>query len=625
MSTLIFVCVALMAVVDIQAAPYECQNEYTPGKYIGEIKVPTNCFTSTPSYCPLDWKHGIPNGISKSKPLIYPEFITCHEGLSVCGYVPIDPKNGTVTGNSGVTIGAGVDLGSKSRSYRGFNSSLASSLVDKLEPYFGLLKDFAACAAIEEPLLLSTNETTQLTNVMKEYIVESVEKRYNEDKERNALEFSSLPRGIRTAIVSVRFQFGFPKAYPKFWNFVKKNDWKKAIKELRNFYNDTAKQQKGDLKRRNNEADIIEATLIECNRSVDAVFLLDESGSVSLQSFSESLDFVKNITRAFSDEKLRGKDGTRFGLSTFSTGYTAHFYLSAYTSRAEYETAINNVVQQNGGTYLGDALERILSDQFIEERGLRGENEGVLRVLIVLTDGKSYDAVEAPAQLVRDENIVIYAIGIGNYNETQLKAVASSDSHVYTLSQFSELETFIANLIAATCNEPQPVSLGNTIRATATKNQYQYFRYSVDEDLNLELNVQDFIGETLVFASRSNPHPYKYDNDIIFETSSQKKKVLIISPKAPVVKRNRSTESEGMLPIYVSVLANTETASFTIKGTTCNPLNCTEGTNQVKTNQVKTNEVKTNEVKPTSGLSLVHGSSPVAFILALLCMLHFHL
>ena len=274
---------------------------------------------------------------------------------------------------------------------------------------------------------------------------------------------------------------------------------------------------------------------------------------------------------------------------------------------------------------LGNALERILSDQLIEERGLRSENEGVPRVLIVLTDGKSYDAVEAPAQLVRDENIVIYAIGIGNYDETQLKAVASSDSHVYTLSQFSELETFIATLTAATCNEPQPVSLNNTIRATATKDQYQYFRYSVDEDLNLELDVQDFIGETLVFASRSNPHPYKYDNDIIFETSSQKKKVLVISPKAPVVKRKRSTESQGMLPIYVSVLANTEAASFTIKGTTCNPLNCTEGTNQVKTNQVKTNAVKTNEVKPTSGLSLVHGSSPVAFILALLCMLHFHL
>ena len=598
-----------MAVVDIQAAPYECQNEYTPGDYIGEIKVPTNCFPSIPSYCPRSWKSGIPEGFSKSKPLIYSEFIICHEGLSTCGYVPIDSKNGEVLGNSGVTIGAGVDLGSKSRSYPGFNS-LTSSFVDKLEPYFGLQKNLAACAVIEEPLLLSTNEATQLTNVVKEYIAENVEKRYNKDKEGKALDFSSLPRGIRTAIVSVWFQLGFPGAYPKFWNFVKKNDWKKAIKELRNFYDNPAKQQNGDLKRRNNEADIIEATLIECNRSVDAVFLLDESGSVTQQSFDESRDFVKKVTRAFPDEKLRGKSGTRFGLSTFSSGYRTHFYLSAYTSQAEYARAINNVGKNSGRTQLGSALERILDDQFIEQRGLRDESDGVPRVLIVLTDGRSDDAVQAPAQLVRDENIVIYAIGIGNYNKAQLEAVASSDSHVYTLSQFSELETFIATLTAATCNEPQPVSLNNTIQATATKDQYQYFLYSVDEDLNLELDVQDFIGETLVFASRSNPHPYKYDNDIIFETSSQKKKVLIISPKTPVVKTKRSTENQGMLQIYVSVLANTETASFTIKGTTCNPLNCTEGTN---------------EVKSKSGLSLVHGSSPVTFIFTLFSMLHFHL
>ena len=418
-------------------------------------------------------------------------------------------------------------------------------------------------------------------------MVNEVAKRYDKDKDEKALAFASVPRGIRTAIVSVWFQSGYPKAVPKFWNFVTKNDWNNAIKELRNYYKDPDKQARGNLKRRHNEADIIEATLVKCNRSIDVVFLIDESGSVGSAHFNKSLDFVKNMIKAFSNEKLSGQDGTRFGLSTFSSNYRPHFYLSNYRKQSDYLSAISRVFQSRGGTKLGRALGLILKDQFNEERGLRPEVNGVPRILVVLTDGKSSDSVSIPAKNIRDENIVIYAVGIDNYKLAQLQEIASSsESHVYELSTFSELDKFISTLTSSTCYEPRPVSLNETVITNVAKDTYEYFTYEINESANLEINVIDLSGSTIVYASRTNPHPYKYDYDFVFDLSTQKQKVIVISGRIPT-KAKRSTD-ELTQRIYVSVTSNTDSASFKIEANECDPSNCTEGTNEMSTTQPPT-------------------------------------
>ena len=571
-----------LVVIMVHGEPYNCRSRYIPQDHIRKLRVPPNCKVTTPSYCPRTWKSGIPEGRATSKPLIYSEFISCHEGNSSCGFVPINPTSGEVLGNSGVTIGTGIDLGSKSSSSPALRS-LSNFIVAKLEPYFGLRQNFAACAAIEQPLSLSSSEAVALTDAVIKRVGEEIKQIYNNEKAERALVFTSLARGVRTAIASVWFQFGYPKAYPKFWKFVTENNWEEAVKELRNFYSNPNDQLEGNLKRRNNEADIIEATLVECNRSIDCVILLDESGSVSDSAFQESLTFVINLIKAFPDEKLRGKDATRFGLSTFETNYNPRFYLSSYTSQSQYQTAISRIDQTNGGTRLGQALNLLLVDQFTPKNGLRGEEHGFPRVLIVLTDGISHDSVAFSAQRVRDRNIVIYAIGIGRYNRNQLEQVASSPSHVFTLSTFAGLETFVATLTAATCNEPQPVSLNKTVQTITRKSQYLYFVYQVHVNFNLEINVVDLAGETFVYVSRSNPHPYKYDNDLSFDRSSLKHKVLVISPRTLNNPTKRSTRAlpEDVTSIYVSVTANTDSVLFAIKGNECNPLNCHEGTNEV--------------------------------------------
>ena len=139
------------------------------------------------------------------------------------------------------------------------------------------------------------------------------------------MSFRSLPRGIRTAIVDVWFQFGLPGNYSTFWNFVVRNNWMGAVTELRNFYSDPREQLRENLVRRNDEADIIEAANATCSRSVDVVFLLDESGSVSSQDFKRSKSFVNSIISAFPDNNVGGEDGSRFGLSVFDGWYRSVF------------------------------------------------------------------------------------------------------------------------------------------------------------------------------------------------------------------------------------------------------------------------------------------------------------
>ena len=622
----------------VHGQQHTCAKGYSPSDYIDELRVPLSCEVEKLD-CPPSWKSGIPEGSETSLPLVYRKFLTCHEGFTLCGYVPIDPKSGEVFGEGGVTIGAGVDLGSKSRASF---ASLSSTLVDKLEPYFGLKRNLAACAALERPLQLTQAAASYVTDAVTSNIVNKVSRRYNNDKDPSALDFVSLPRGIRTAIVSVWFQFGYPDVkptYPMFWGFVKTNDWDNAVKELRNFYTNPNDQHPGDLRRRDNEADIIELIVAECNRSIDIVFLLDDSGSVGSENFHESLDFVKNMTKAFSDENLRGEDGTRFGLSTFSSDYQPHFYLSNYTNQAGYLSAIDRVSFRGGGTRLGDALQRIIADQFTEARGLRSEVDGLPRILIVLTDGQSYDSVSIPAQNVRDENIVIYAIGIANFDLDQLKNIASSASHIYTLSTFSDLEKFISTITSSTCYEPRPVPLNETIITNVAKDAYQYFTYKVKPSSNLVINVTDLHGNTVVYTSRTNPHPSKYDHDVSFELSGQKNKEIVISAETLVQNTSVKRSTDGLKQIYVSVTSDSDSASFVIEANECDPSNCTEGTNEIPTTtqppttQATSTQVFTepstiqpstasNTTTPTSSACVVSATKFMAVSLVMLKILH---
>ena len=79
--------------------------------------------------------------------------------------------------------------------------------------------------------------------------------------------------------------------------------------------------------------------------------------------------------------------------------------------------AIDKAPYLKGGTLTGKALDYVKVELF-DKTG----RQGVPKVLIVMTDGKSTDDVVNPANVLSEANITVFAIGIGrSYDMQQLQ------------------------------------------------------------------------------------------------------------------------------------------------------------------------------------------------------------
>ena len=175
------------------------------------------------------------------------EFIQELEGNSCTGYVP-DPEHS----KSGVTIGAGFDLGARSK--EDLSQAFPTELANKLSPYATLKMNHAVNALQEKPLILSLSEVAVVNQYAKKQAVERLQEEWNNDPETEE-NFSALPSVCQTVIASVAFQYGcLSRRTPNFWRQVTTGDWYGALANLRDF---------GDRypTRRNKEADLLQALL----------------------------------------------------------------------------------------------------------------------------------------------------------------------------------------------------------------------------------------------------------------------------------------------------------------------------------------------------------------------------
>jgi hypothetical protein len=155
------------------------------------------------------------------------DFIKTNEGFETTGYVPMN-KDGTVKGQSGVTIASGFDLGSRTKeSLKG----LPENIIQKLEPFLGLKRDAAVQKAAE--LSLSVEEANTVDQWVKKDTIDLLETSW---KKATGKSFSTLPKHKATPIVDVVFNHGLTqtKSY-SFWDQVTKDDWVSAEANLRNF------------------------------------------------------------------------------------------------------------------------------------------------------------------------------------------------------------------------------------------------------------------------------------------------------------------------------------------------------------------------------------------------------
>jgi len=156
------------------------------------------------------------------------QWICSLEGGDVLtGYVPYAGNS-----NSGVTIGAGVDLGQIGPAdIRG----LPGDLQALVQPYLGLKKLAAVEALKKRPLRLTEDQALALDALGRAAVLGPLRRRY--DAFAGPGSFAGLPEPAMTVLASVAYQYGGGLAdrCPVFWRLMVRRDWPGAVAELEHF------------------------------------------------------------------------------------------------------------------------------------------------------------------------------------------------------------------------------------------------------------------------------------------------------------------------------------------------------------------------------------------------------
>lgn len=190
-----------------------------------------------------------------------------------------------------------------------------------------------------------------------------------------------------------------------------------------------------------------------CNKTVceveeaDVIFLIDGSGSIAEQDFEEMKKFMISIVEDFDISPSK----VHVGVAQYSDKYRVEFALKTHRDKRALKDNIEKIPKLGGNTYIGNALtltDATLLSPFGNNSRVK---EGIRQVLLVITDGVSHDQVAIPAQTLRKKGIDIYAIGVGNVDETQLLQIAGSPERKFSVTNFNGLKHIKERIVRDTC------------------------------------------------------------------------------------------------------------------------------------------------------------------------------
>ncbi|MCJ8730920.1 hypothetical protein PDJAM_G00189690 [Pangasius djambal] len=157
----------------------------------------------------------------------------------------------------------------------------------------------------------------------------------------------------------------------------------------------------------------------------DLVFILDGSWSVDDTNFEIVKRWLVNITTSFNI----GQKFTQIGVVQYSDEPVLHIPLGKHYSTEDLIRAMESIEYMGGNTNTGKAIRFANEKLFaLSERGPNGAS----KIAVVLTDGKSQDAVMEAAEAARKKGIILFAIGVGSETEdAELRTIANKPSSTY--------------------------------------------------------------------------------------------------------------------------------------------------------------------------------------------------
>ncbi|XP_066534099.1 collagen alpha-1(XII) chain isoform X2 [Hoplias malabaricus] len=187
----------------------------------------------------------------------------------------------------------------------------------------------------------------------------------------------------------------------------------------------------------------------QCKTSAkaDIVLLVDGSWSIGRVNFKTIRSFIGRMVGVFDI----GPDKVQIGLAQYSGDPRTEWHLNAHRTRTSLLEAVANLPYKGGNTMTGLALNYILQNNFKPNVGLRPDSR---KIGVLITDGKSQDDIITSSQNLRVEGIELYAIGVKNADENELRSIASDpdEIHMYNVNDFSFLLDIVDDLTVNLCN-----------------------------------------------------------------------------------------------------------------------------------------------------------------------------
>ncbi|XP_063773985.1 vitrin isoform X2 [Pseudophryne corroboree] len=182
-----------------------------------------------------------------------------------------------------------------------------------------------------------------------------------------------------------------------------------------------------------------------CLNAADIGFIIDGSSSVGTGNFRTVLQFIANITSEF---EISDTD-TRIGAVQYTYEQRLEFGFDKYSTKQDVVNAIMRIGYWSGGTSTGAAI-TYASDQLFSK-----SKPNKRKIMIVITDGRSYDDVRAPAAAAHRNGVIAYAVGIAWAAQDELESIATDPDkdHSFFVDEFDSLYKFVGKIIQNICTE----------------------------------------------------------------------------------------------------------------------------------------------------------------------------
>ncbi|NWY02617.1 VITRN protein, partial [Nothoprocta ornata] len=182
-----------------------------------------------------------------------------------------------------------------------------------------------------------------------------------------------------------------------------------------------------------------------CLNSADLGFVIDGSSSVGTGNFRTVLQFVANVSKEF---EISDTD-TRVGAVQYTYEQRLEFAFDRYNSKQDVLSAIKRISYWSGGTSTGAAISYALEQLFSKSKPNKR------KIMILITDGRSYDDVRVPAMAAHQSGVIAYSIGIAWAAQDELEAIATDPDkeHSFFVDEFDHLYQFVNQLIQNICTE----------------------------------------------------------------------------------------------------------------------------------------------------------------------------